>query len=104
MTETEAKELIIDGMNYAAYKETGVSLHDCDKNVLFGSFHYRSGRVTGEPSPWGEGDEFEVRMAELLRWAIQLGATHGNYAEALQVLRHGDHFINAIIKRARVIL
>jgi len=29
--------MIIDGINYAAYKETDSSLHDSDKNRLFGS-------------------------------------------------------------------
>ena len=39
MTPDEARELIIEGMNYAAYKETDSSLHDADKNRLFGSDH-----------------------------------------------------------------
>ncbi len=36
MTPDEARELIVDGINYAAYKETESSLHDSDKNRLFG--------------------------------------------------------------------
>jgi hypothetical protein len=32
--------MIIDGINYAAYKETDSSLHDSDKNRLFGSERY----------------------------------------------------------------
>jgi|SRR6266516_1361691 len=47
MTTDEARELIIDGINYAAYRETDSSLHDSDKNRLFGSEHYKSDR----PSP-----------------------------------------------------
>ncbi len=35
MTPDEARELIVDGINYAAYKETESSLHDSDKNRLF---------------------------------------------------------------------
>jgi hypothetical protein len=31
MTRDEARELVIDGINYAAYRETGSSLHDADK-------------------------------------------------------------------------
>jgi hypothetical protein len=44
MTSDEARDLIIESMNYAAYKETDSSLHDADKNRLFGSEHYKSGR------------------------------------------------------------
>jgi hypothetical protein len=40
MTLDEARHLIIEGMNYAAYKETDSSLRDADKNRLFGSVHY----------------------------------------------------------------
>ena len=36
MTPDEARHLIIEGINYAAYKETDSSLHDADKNRLFG--------------------------------------------------------------------
>jgi hypothetical protein len=34
MTHDEALELIVDGINYAAYSETDSSLHDSDKNRL----------------------------------------------------------------------
>jgi len=44
MTSDEARDMIIDGINYAAYRETDSSLHDSDKNRLFGSDHYKSGR------------------------------------------------------------
>jgi hypothetical protein len=44
MTSDEALQLVIDGINYAAYRETDSSLHDSDKNHLFGSEHCRSGR------------------------------------------------------------
>ncbi len=37
MTSDEARQLVIDGINYAAYRETDSSLHDSDKNHLFGS-------------------------------------------------------------------
>jgi len=49
MTENEAKELLIDGMNYAAYRETNHSLWDSDKNTLFGFEHYSSGRTVAFP-------------------------------------------------------
>jgi hypothetical protein len=39
MTQDEARDLIIEGMNYAAYRETDSSLYDSDKNRLFGSEH-----------------------------------------------------------------
>jgi hypothetical protein len=77
MTRDEACELIIDGMNYAAYRETDSSLFDSDKNCLFGSEHYQSGRHIARPSPWPDGD-FEGKMATLLRWANSLN--HGKQA------------------------
>jgi hypothetical protein len=52
----EARLMIVEGIDYAAYKETDSSLHDSDKNVLFGSEHYKSGRDVFKPSPWAEGD------------------------------------------------
>jgi hypothetical protein len=45
MTLDEARHLIIEGINYAAYRETDSSLHDTDKNRLFGSEHYKFGRL-----------------------------------------------------------
>ena len=83
MTVDEAKEMLISGMDYAAYRETGTSLHDSDKNRLFGDDHYKSGRVVVSPSPWGDHKDFEGRMVELLRWAMRLGTAAGNYNEAL---------------------
>ncbi len=56
MTSEEARLLIIDGINYVAYKETDSSLHDSDKNRLFGSEQYKSGREVVKPSPWAESD------------------------------------------------
>ena len=44
MTPDEARHLVIEGLNYAAYHETDFSLHDSGKNRLFGSEHYESGR------------------------------------------------------------
>jgi hypothetical protein len=56
MTTEEARQAVVDGINYAAYKETDSSLYDSDKNRLFGSEHNRSDRVVVKPSPWAEGD------------------------------------------------
>jgi hypothetical protein len=44
MTPDEARHIIIEGINYAAYRETDSSLHDADKNRLFGFDHYKSDR------------------------------------------------------------
>ena len=71
MTADEARELIVEGINYAAYRETDSSLHDSDKNRLWGSEHYKSGRIVARPSPWAEGN-FEEKMTALLRWANTL--------------------------------
>jgi hypothetical protein len=62
MTADHARELIIEGINYAAYRQTDSSLHDSDKNRLIGSEHYKSDRIIVSPSPWSEGD-FEEEIA-----------------------------------------
>jgi len=100
VTDIEAKELLIGGMEYAAYRETEHSLWGSDKNRLFGGQHYESGRLTVQPSVWGEGEQFEEKMAELLRWAVRLGSSKASYEEAIRVLLSGDHQINSIIRRA----
>ena len=102
MTVDEAKELLIEGMNYGAYRETNQSLWDEDKNKLFGAERYQSGRPVLAPSVWGEGEAFEAKMTELLRWAVQLSSTKGSYREAIKVLLAGDHYLNRIIRRVGV--
>jgi hypothetical protein len=88
VTDVEAKELLIGGMNYAAYHETDHSLWPADKNTLFGEPHYEVGPRDGQ-SVWGTGEVFESKMADALRWAIHQ-------------LMSGEHYINRIIKRAGV--
>lgn len=100
MTADEAKELLIDRMNYMAYRETDHSLWDSDKNRLFGAEHYVSGRPVLQPSVWGEGEEFEGKMAELFRWAFLLSPPSHRYKEAIQTLKSGDHYLNRIISLA----
>lgn len=100
MTEAEAKDLLIEGMNFAAYHETDHSLWDSDKNRLFGEEHYHSGRFVAQPSVWGEGEEFETKMAELLRWAVWLDRSGTRYTTAMELLLAGNHYLNRIIKRA----
>lgn len=56
MTVEEARLLIVEGINYAAYKETESSLYDSDKNRLFGSEHYKSGRHIVKRCSWAEVD------------------------------------------------
>jgi hypothetical protein len=104
MTITEAKELLISGMNYAAYRETDSSLFLSDRNRLFGEDHYKleSNTVPSEqPSPWGDGELFETKMAELLGWALQIGNEADKYGQAIQVLSLGDHYLNRIIARVK---
>jgi hypothetical protein len=100
MTPDEARELIIDGMNYAAYRETESSLYDSDKNRLYGSEHYKSDRPVYDPSPWHEGD-FEQKMTTLLVWANVLNRSDPTFAEAQQVLEDEDSIIGRLIHRAR---
>jgi hypothetical protein len=72
MTTDEAKEILIEAMNYMAYRETNHSLWDSDKNKLFGSDHYKSDRPVFETSAWGQGEEFEKNMTDLFRSAFLL--------------------------------
>jgi hypothetical protein len=93
MTSDEARHLIIEGINYAAYHETDSSLHDADKNRLFGSEQYNSGRLIAKPSQWAEGD-FEEKMATLLRSATTLNRSVPAFTEA-QKLEVDDSGIRA---------
>jgi len=100
MTLEEARLLIVEGINYAAYKETDSSLYDSDKNRLLGSEHYKSGRHIVKPSPWAEGD-FEERMAMLLRWAATLNRSDPAFAQALNLLEGEDSLIGRVIRRTK---
>ncbi len=101
MTLDEARRAIVDGMNYAAYKETDSSLYDSDKNRLFGSEHYKSGRFIVKPSPWPEGD-FEGKMAVLLNWASTLNRSDPDFAEAKCLLEAEDSLIGRVIRRSKL--
>jgi hypothetical protein len=100
MSPDEAREIIIDGINYAAYRETDSSLHDSDKNRLFGVEHYKSGRPVYFPSPWA-GKRFEGKMATLLVWANMLNASSANFAEAQKILRKEKSVLGRVIRRSR---
>ena len=100
MTSDEARHLVIEGINYAAYRETDSSLHDSDKNRLFGSEQYKSGRFVSRPSPWAEGD-FEEKMAKLLSWAKALNRSVAAFSEAQKTLEQEDSVIGRVIRRAR---
>jgi Putative prokaryotic signal transducing protein len=100
MTPDEARQMVIDGMDYAAYRETDSSLYDSDKNRLFGSEHYKSDRPVYNPSPWPEGD-FEAKMATLLVWANVLNRSLPEFEEAQRLLEDEDSIIGRIIQRAR---
>ena len=92
--------MIVDGINYAAYKETDSSLHDSDKYRLFGSQHYHSGREVVKPSPWAEGD-FEEKMAMLLRWANALNRSDPAFAQAQSLLEAEESLIGRVIRRTK---
>jgi hypothetical protein len=100
MTLEEARLLIVERISYAAYKETDSSLYDSDKNRLFGSEHYESGRHIVKPSPWAEGD-FEEKMAMLLRWAKTLNHSDRALAEALNLVEGEDSLIGRVIRRTK---
>ena len=100
MTLEEARLLIVEGINYAAYKETASSLHDSDKNRLLGFEHYKSGREVVKPSPWAEGD-FEERMAMLLRWANALNRSDSAFEQAQNLLEGEESSIGRVIRRTK---
>jgi hypothetical protein len=100
MTLDEAREKVISGIDYAAYRETDYSLYDANKNRLFGCQHYNSGRSICEPSPWAEGD-FEAKMAMLLVWANVLNSGVPAFAEAQRLLEGEDSVIGRVITRAK---
>lgn len=100
MTPDQARDLIIEGLNYAAYRETDSSLHDTDKNRLWGSEHYNSGRHVANPSPWAEGD-FEEKMMMLLRWANMLHSNVPEFKEAQDLIGQEETLIGRVIRRYR---
>ena len=100
MTPDEARHIIIESINYAAYRETTSSLHDSDKNRLFGAAHYNSGRLEVSASPWADGD-FVLKMAELLRWANQLNRSDPVFKQAQDLLETEDSAIGEVIRKAR---
>jgi hypothetical protein len=100
MTLDEARERIVSGIDYAAYHETDFSLYDADKNRLFGSEHYNSGRLIQRSSPWQERD-FEEKMATLLRWADILSKSDPTFAEAQRLLEAEDSELGRAIRRKK---
>ena len=101
MTSEEARQIIVDGIDYAAYKETDSSLHDSEKNRLFGSERFSSGRAVVRPSPWAEGD-FEEKMAMLLKWANALKRSNPRFAEAQSLLQDEDSVVVRVIRRTEL--
>jgi hypothetical protein len=100
MTDDEAHMMVIEGINYAAYRETGHSLLDSDKNRLFGAEHFKSARPVYEASAWA-GEEFEEKMATLLVWANVLNRSVTAFGEAQQLLENEDSVIGRVIRLAR---
>jgi hypothetical protein len=100
MAPDKARQLVIEGMNYAAYHETDFSLYDSDKNRLFGSEHYNSGRPVYEPSAWAEGN-FEEKMTMLLVWANVLNRSVPAFAEAQKLLENEDSVLGRVIRSAK---
>ncbi len=99
MTPDEARHWIIEGLNYAAYRETDSS-HDTDKDRLWGSEHYNSGRHVANPSPWMEGD-CEEKMTVLLRWANLLNRNISEFQEAQILLENEDSVLGRMIRRSK---
>jgi hypothetical protein len=93
MTQDEARQLCrIPG--------TDLSLHDSDKNRLFGSEHYKSDRPVYNPNPWPDGD-FGGKMATLLVWANVLNQSVPKFAEARRLLEEEESVIGRVIRRSK---
>ena len=101
MTPDEARQIIVEAINQVAYRETDSSLCDSDKNRLFGSDHYNSGRHVVQRSPWSEGN-FEEKMAMLLRWANALNASSPRFAQAQALLEAEDSVIGRAIRLSKL--
>lgn len=76
------------------------SLYDSDKNRLFGSEYYNSGRPVCEASPWA-GNDFEEKMAMLLVWANALSREVPGFTEAQRLLEGEDSILGRVIRNAR---
>jgi len=100
MTPDEARHMLIENINYAAYRETDFSLYDSDKDRLFGAECYSSGRPVYEPSPWAEGD-FEGKMAMLLLWTNALNRSVPAFTEAHRLLEDEDAVLGQVIRSAK---
>jgi hypothetical protein len=99
MTLDEAREEIISGIDYAAYRETDSSLHDADKNRLFGSEQYKSCGPVYKSSPWAEGD-FEDKMATLLRMANELNRSVPAFREAQRLFENEESVLGRVVRQA----
>lgn len=100
MTADEARHLVIEGIGYAAYKETASALYDSDKNNLFEAEHYSSGCLAERTSPWEKRD-FEEKMATLLNWANELNRSVAAFGEAQAILAGEDSTLGRVIRAAR---
>lgn len=105
VTKDNAKEILISLMDFAAYRESGISLLVSDKNRLFGSERYQmeSGRADWKgDNPRGEGDAWLEKMAELLRWGIRLGSAKDDVGNAVASLREDSAVIGKVIRKAGI--
>jgi hypothetical protein len=100
MTPDEARHEVISAIDFAAYRETDFSLHDADKNRLFGSEHYNSGRPVYGPSRWAGGD-FEKKMAVLLGMANGFIRPDTALREAQRLLEKEESILGRVIHLAR---
>jgi len=91
MSPDKAWQIVVEGIHYAAYRETDYSLYDSDKDRLLGSELYNSGRPVSEPNPWA-GSDFEEKMAMLLVWANLLNRAVQEFTEARDFLSVRIHY------------
>jgi len=100
MTQDEAREIVIEGINHAAYRETDSSLHDADKNRLYGTGHYKSDRPVYRQSPWAKGN-FVEKMAQLLQIANVLNRSVTKFHEAQRLLEEDEAVLGCVIRMAK---
>jgi hypothetical protein len=97
--DSSGRPVSVSHLSYAAYKETDFPLHDADKNRLLGSEHYKSSGPVYKPSPWAQ-ENFEDKMATLLRMANALNRSVPAFREAQQLLKNEESVLGRVVRRA----
>ncbi len=98
MTDDEARVVVIEGINYAAYRETEHSLRDSDKNRLFwGSIFHRDNRCTKRIRGRERSSREDGDTSRLGQYSYSVCA---QFAAAQLFLENEDSVIGPVIRLA----